>query len=482
MPARSVAFANLRGGCGKSTILFQLAAEFAKANASTGVLVIDCTAFGDVSRLLLGGRQPHVKAAVGERHADGKSTAHLMSHLLTPPAAAPVTPGHASARGAASLAAGGAFNIAERFGLPVREVNPHIPLDNLLLIPSGATKQQPCSGAGAADILRLARSLRARLESLPGDWQVFLDTDGDLTFSPATEVALRTADLCYIPYQPTESDHDRATEAVSRLQRLQPPGAKVGGVLYNMVTPEPRASSEGWHPYSASFRPHEVAVRRLVGDFSDDWWARAQAQPASFAATTAAQEQGEQQQRFLETSVMLMQDFGKPGNLAAELGIPFCAMDATARYTAGKDGRTESLGGSKKLSAVAGNVQELRLLLEAAQARLGATAAQSAALDSALEAAAVQAAQAPTQEAEQQQQQQQKQQPQQPQLAAAAAAQEAATPQQQEEPAAPGAGIGNGSTTMMALAAAALVAVAPAAAPAAALAAAVIAGKQWMKK
>lgn len=30
------------------------------------------------------------------------------------------------------------------------------------------------------------------------------------------------------------------------------------------------------------------------------------------------------------------QDFGKPGSLAAELGIPFCAMDATARYTAGQ--------------------------------------------------------------------------------------------------------------------------------------------------
>ena len=127
------------------------------------------------------------------------------------------------------------------------------------------------------------------------------------------------------------------------------------------------------------------------------------------------------------------QDFGKPGSLAAELGIPFCAMEATARYTAGQvcgwnvhcrppaalagaawfcslgggadcawvelapaaagwpwqrcpagqarvqtnssrpsapfntplpqDGRTETLGGSKKLAAVAGNVQELRLLL-----------------------------------------------------------------------------------------------------------------------
>lgn len=101
-----------------------------QAHASTGVLVIDCTAFGDVSRLLLGGRQPHVKAAVGERHADGKSTAHLMSHLLSPSAAAsaaavaaPLTPGRTSARGAASLAAGGALNIAERFGLPVREVS-----------------------------------------------------------------------------------------------------------------------------------------------------------------------------------------------------------------------------------------------------------------------------------------------------------------------------------------------------------------------
>lgn len=31
----------------------------------------------------------------------------------------------------------------------------------------------------------------------------------------ATEVALRAADLAYVPYSPTESDHDRATEAVA---------------------------------------------------------------------------------------------------------------------------------------------------------------------------------------------------------------------------------------------------------------------------
>lgn len=42
------------------------------------------------------------------------------------------------------------------------------------------------------------------------------------------------------------------------------------------VAPEPRSTGEGWGPYSASFRPHEVAVRRMVDDFSADWWARAQ--------------------------------------------------------------------------------------------------------------------------------------------------------------------------------------------------------------
>lgn len=56
-----------------------------------------------------------------------------------------------------------------------------------------------------------------------------------------------------------------------------------------------------------------------------------------------------------------LQDFGKPGHLAAELGIPFCAMDGAARYRSGE--HTESLGGSKKLGAVEGNVRELRLLV-----------------------------------------------------------------------------------------------------------------------
>ena len=97
-------------------------------------MVVDCTAFGDVSRLLLGGRQQHVKEAVAAQHAEGRSTAHLLGSLLAPgdpPAAAPATPGRAGASAALSGAPGGAaswaasaldFNIAQRYGVPVSEV------------------------------------------------------------------------------------------------------------------------------------------------------------------------------------------------------------------------------------------------------------------------------------------------------------------------------------------------------------------------
>lgn len=140
-----------------------------QARPSTGVLVIDCTAFGDVSRLLLGGRQPHVKEAVATQASAGRSSAHLMSALLPPAAAAVATslplaaPQPAASRAAppplgARAAAGWAAvaepaDIAQRFGLPVAELNPQIPLPNLHLIPSGVTKQQPCTGLGAGDIL-----------------------------------------------------------------------------------------------------------------------------------------------------------------------------------------------------------------------------------------------------------------------------------------------------------------------------------------
>eukprot|EP00887_Chlorella_sp_A99_P000954 scaffold5.g954.t1 len=530
MPARSVAFTNLRGGCGKSTILFQLAAEFAKAscmrfrppqpppppsipsachpptaarrslslsllqaNASTGVLVIDCTAFGDVSRLLLGGRQPHVKAAVGEQHSVGHSSAHLLADLLGPAAAAaavaPAAPGGAApvagARSLAGWAGAGAGavrragDIAQSFGVPVRSLNPEIQLDNLLLIPSGATKQQPCSGLVPADILRLSRRLRVSLDSLPGHWQVFLDTDGDLTFSPATEVALRAAELALIPYAPTESDHDRATEAVARLQRLEAPAAKVGGVIYNMVAPDPRAGAEGWQPFSASLRPHEVTVRRLVDDFSGDWWARARAAPAAFAATAgggapaaaALEAEVEQGRRdFYHDSIVLMQarglvyglgpclsvDFGKPGSLAAELGIPFCSMDASRRYATAGGGDGLSLGGSRKLAAVEANVRELRQLLEAAQARLPAASAAAADWEQeAAEGAAVPAAQLQAQQPAVQ-----------PAAPQAVQGGERSAPQEARD--APG----QTSSLMMALAAVALAAVAPAAAAPVALAAA----------
>jgi len=53
----SYAFVNNRGGTGKSFCLFQVATAYAKANPDKKVLVLDCSAHGDVSQYLLGGTQ-----------------------------------------------------------------------------------------------------------------------------------------------------------------------------------------------------------------------------------------------------------------------------------------------------------------------------------------------------------------------------------------------------------------------------------------
>eukprot|EP00236_Picocystis_salinarum_P001400 CAMPEP_0183827140 /NCGR_PEP_ID=MMETSP0807_2-20130328/2082_1 /TAXON_ID=88271 /ORGANISM="Picocystis salinarum, Strain CCMP1897" /LENGTH=400 /DNA_ID=CAMNT_0026072289 /DNA_START=8 /DNA_END=1210 /DNA_ORIENTATION=+ len=58
MPVRkSYAFVNNRGGTGKSFCLYQVATAYAKANPDLKVLIMDCSAHGDVSQYLLGGAQ-----------------------------------------------------------------------------------------------------------------------------------------------------------------------------------------------------------------------------------------------------------------------------------------------------------------------------------------------------------------------------------------------------------------------------------------
>ena len=51
----SVAFANNRGGSGKTFLVFQLACEAARARPSSKVLVIDFSLYSETSGLLMGG-------------------------------------------------------------------------------------------------------------------------------------------------------------------------------------------------------------------------------------------------------------------------------------------------------------------------------------------------------------------------------------------------------------------------------------------
>jgi len=91
MPARSVAFANLRGGCGKSTILFQLASEFAKVRgagvADAFFLFFFLFFFGSPFLSREFGRWSHALLAAFERHVCGRSPRQPIppSALTNPP-------------------------------------------------------------------------------------------------------------------------------------------------------------------------------------------------------------------------------------------------------------------------------------------------------------------------------------------------------------------------------------------------------------
>lgn len=214
MPAKSTVFYNLKGGSGKSTLLFHAACQYAQVGAGDGpawpaapaaagcrsttacstlhrpiahccapvnlatqthpeekVLVLDCTAFGDVSNLFLGGCDPLVDDEREELLREGKAASKLMEALvggaaLAPAApAGPVTPGkmpfykiyeavtrRQSAGEAKSKPAAQLDNIAERFGVRLPHRNPEIKLSNLYFIPSGATKRQPCVGLQVTNI------------------------------------------------------------------------------------------------------------------------------------------------------------------------------------------------------------------------------------------------------------------------------------------------------------------------------------------
>eukprot|EP00871_Galdieria_phlegrea_P004809 jgi/Galph1/5329/GphlegSOOS_G3982.1 len=262
-------FANHKGGCGKTVLLFHTACQYARQHPEQSVCVMDMTVIGDASRLLLGGDVYESKNMDGlEQLAEEFSTSYLLAaaaegtmkpspstsskkkessfYLHSPPPA-----GNHSASGSVQV---------EKYMLNVAKVNSHIPSNLFLTIGGGSREQNVYDDQTQKKIVC---NLRESFNQLSESWKAH----GDLTFSCYTKIALCLGDRVVIPLIPSYIDFRRISsflEEFYSLQEQREGDTKILAVVWNNIDSQ---KNEPWKPFSKVFTPTN-AVKSVIKDLN----------------------------------------------------------------------------------------------------------------------------------------------------------------------------------------------------------------------
>eukprot|EP00284_Hemiselmis_tepida_P000795 CAMPEP_0174946888 /NCGR_PEP_ID=MMETSP1355-20121228/85262_1 /TAXON_ID=464990 /ORGANISM="Hemiselmis tepida, Strain CCMP443" /LENGTH=358 /DNA_ID=CAMNT_0016194335 /DNA_START=97 /DNA_END=1170 /DNA_ORIENTATION=- len=321
-------FSNHKGGCGKTTILFHCAGEYAKRHSDEKVLVIDGTLRGDLSELLLGGdRQASGKQAV-QAVTPFASTGRL---FMLAAAASAARQGHGGAkRGSLTAKVGKMFGGGEGADPPqvldvekacVRcsEFNPGVP-SNVYLCPGGSGPQAAYPKQQRVEV---ADAVRRALETSKGTWKVFFDSDGDQGFSDYTKIGHALCDRAVIPLKTNVNDFsNRCVPMLEELYTMRVEGearSRVQLVVWNEVNVQKNEASA----VSGLITPSKAAqgviemLNSLVAEVASTY-------PDLFY--NAPPDDRAQVAEFCGASTVCMRDFGVTGMAAAEHGVPFCGL------------------------------------------------------------------------------------------------------------------------------------------------------------
>jgi cellulose biosynthesis protein BcsQ len=313
---RSYAVWNNKGGVGKSTISFHLAARIAETRPNINVLVIDACPQANVSMLLLGG------GTAGENHvlnlcteATPRTIVGYLSQVISAGMGAPLP------------------NPME-FITDVAQFNQN--LTNNLFLLCGDGNMEPMapaiSGAAAAPALTpqsqpwrwIHRILRSLVENVcqvvsNRDWLIILDTNP--SFGIYTELAVSAADRLIVPVNADDSSRV-ATNAMFILLHGQTPPHPVYGSWtyatraqqYNLAVPEIHIVVGN---RLTQYQGAAAAFSALSAATADTLFAQYQHHPQYFttrptpSATVA---------EFRENYSVSLRDFNTAGVVAAHLG------------------------------------------------------------------------------------------------------------------------------------------------------------------
>jgi hypothetical protein len=201
----SRAFASCKGGSGKSTLLFNIACTHAVQHPEHSVLIMDFSLTGDISAVALGGATGiNAREGTGRDKAEtfstqGIATTDLLAAAATAAASAKKvsifrSPGDGQPSEAAQP---GGLGMQDHL-LKLNAVNSMLP-DNMFMsvtspeIASDDGFDTPAKRRAVKDGLKQMFAHEAR------KWAVFIDTDGDVSFTDRTKMGLLLAQTVAMP-------------------------------------------------------------------------------------------------------------------------------------------------------------------------------------------------------------------------------------------------------------------------------------------
>lgn len=319
---RSYAIWNNKGGVGKSTIAFHVAARYAEKNPKKKVLVIDLCPQSNSSMMLLGG------GATGERHvldlctqADPKTVVGYLSQVISRGPGAPLP---------APL----------DYLVQPRTCNEYMP-DNLYLM-CGDGNLEPMSpaisAAAAAPPLTPTSQpwkwihliFKEFIENVAqkisdADWMVFIDTNP--SFSIYTELAISAAERLITPVNADDSSRVATNAMFILLHGQTPPHPIYGAWTYAAKAQTFGISVPAIHVVVGNrltqFLGAAAAFSSLSDATADTLFAAYENHPSFFTART---KRSKNLVSFRNDYSVALRDFNTAGVVAAHLGRPLSTM------------------------------------------------------------------------------------------------------------------------------------------------------------
>jgi hypothetical protein len=193
-------------GCGKTTIMFNVACAHARNHPEHHVMMIDLSETGDISTIALGGfiRSAELRGKGNAIAETFSSEGIVTTDSLAAAAAASVTASSDSKRGLLSSSQCSIngpeksnFDLGGRL-FDLQSVNPAMPSNMFITVASPDTASNAAYDSPAKR-QAVKQGLMQFFENDSRNWVVFIDTDGDRIFTNRTKLALVLAQSIAVP-------------------------------------------------------------------------------------------------------------------------------------------------------------------------------------------------------------------------------------------------------------------------------------------